>query len=182
MSSPLDPLVVTLIGTESTGKTTLAAELGRHFGAPVVAEAARIYLGRVGRGLTAEDVGPIAREQAAAEDAALAAADRLVVKDTDLVSTVVYARHYYGACPSWIEDAATRRRADLYLLHRPDVPWVPDGPYRDRPADRAVLHAAFAESLAALNARVVELRGIWAARRTAAIAAVQSALDRRGPS
>mgnify|MGYP000592549471 CR=1 FL=1 len=30
---------------------------------------------------------------------------KLLVLDTDLVSTVVYARHYYGHCPAWIEEA-----------------------------------------------------------------------------
>ena len=44
--------------------------------------------------------------------------------DTDLVSTVVYSRHYYGDCPAWIEAAAVRRLADLYLLHDIDVPWT----------------------------------------------------------
>src|SRR5262245_44839117 len=127
------PLVVTLIGSESTGKTTLAALLGRHFACPWVAEAARAYVEGRKAPLTAADVEPIARAQMAAEDAGRAAAERLLVLDTDLVSTAVYARHYYGSCPAWIEREARARLADLYLLHHPDVPWVADGPYRDRP-------------------------------------------------
>ena len=53
--------------------------------------------------------------------------------DQDLLSTVVYARHYYGDCPPWIERLAVERLGDLYLLCPPDVPWSADR-RRDRPA------------------------------------------------
>lgn len=172
------PVIVTLIGSESTGKTTLAALLGRHFACPWVGEAARAYVEERKTPLTAEDVEPIARAQRAAEDAGRAAAERLLILDTDLVSTVVYARHYYGACPAWIEGEARARLADLYLLHHPDVPWVPDGPYRDRPRDRDQVHALFQEVLHALGARVVDLTGPYRDRQARAIAAVDEALGR----
>ena len=97
MNSPhVTRIVVT--GSESTGKTTLASELSSHFGALWVPEQARVYAERVGRPLTEEDVAPIASEQIAAEDAALIDAGRRKIGwmflDTDLLSTVVYARHY----------------------------------------------------------------------------------------
>ena len=123
-------LVVTVTGSECTGKTTLARDLARHFGAVWVPEFARDYLdeqtGTTGLPLDASDVEPIARGQIAAEDRGRAAASGLVILDTDLVSTTVYARHYYGACPPWIDQAARDRRADLYLLCDIDVPWVAD--------------------------------------------------------
>ena len=83
----------------------------------------------------------------------MGAGTRVVVKDTDLVSTVVYASHYYGSCPAWIERAARERLGDLYLLLHPDVPWVADGLQRDRPADRARLHQLFRERLRPRRAR-----------------------------
>jgi NadR type nicotinamide-nucleotide adenylyltransferase len=171
-------LVVTLIGSESTGKTTLAALLARHFGCPWVPEAARAYLEAHAGPLTADDVEPIARAQMAAEDAGRAAAERLLVLDTDLVSTTVYARHYYGAGPAWIEREARRRLAYLYLLHHPDVPWVDDGPFRDRPQDREEVHALFQETLRAFDARVVDLAGPYPERQARALAAVDEALAR----
>ena len=82
-----------------------------------------------------EDVAPIARAHVAAADAALREAARrerpAVFFDQDLLSTVVYARHYYGDCPPWIERLAAERLGDLYLLCRPDLPWTADG-VRDR--------------------------------------------------
>ena len=97
---------------------------------------------RVGR--RADRRGPAARWSVRPSHDAAARQARLVVRDTDLVSTTVYARHYYGSCPAWIEAAARRRAGDLYLLLCPDVPWVPDGLQRDRPGDaeRAAMHAA----------------------------------------
>jgi nicotinamide riboside kinase len=95
------------------------------------------------------------------------------VLDTDLVSTTVYARHYYGSCPAWIDQAARERLGDLYLLCDIDVPWVADDA-RDRPRERAHMHGLFVAALEALGARYVTIRGSWAERRQAAIAAVDA--------
>ncbi len=166
---------VVLSGSECTGKTTLTAELAAHLGAPWSREAARAYAECVGRALHAGDVEAIARAQIEGEDEARAAAGRLVLGDTDLVSTVIYARHYYGACPAWIESAALARRADLYLLLHPDVPWRADG-VRDRAGLRAELHTLFEDFLARLDVPVVAIRGTWPARRTRAVAALSALL------
>jgi nicotinamide riboside kinase len=134
----------------------------------------RDYLDRKGMPLDASDVEAIARGQVDVEDAAIAASAGLVVRDTDLVSTVVYANHYYGACPAWVERAARERLGDLYLLLSPDVPWIADGMQRDRPSGRAQLHDLFSHRLETFGARVVEIAGDWNARRTQAIAAIAS--------
>lgn len=119
-----------LIGPECTGKTTLAARLAGELGTTWSPEFAREYALRVGRELTADDVSRIAEGQIANEDRAARGANGIVVLDTDLVSTVTYARHYYGACPEWIERVAAARKADLYLLLDAEVPWQ-DDPVRD---------------------------------------------------
>jgi NadR type nicotinamide-nucleotide adenylyltransferase len=161
-------LRVVVTGSESTGKTTLARGLAARFGTVWSKENARIYLDAVRRPLGPEDVEPIARGQIALEDAARDTARRLVVHDTDLLSTVVYARHYYGACPEWIERAARERRGDLYLLCHPDVPWVADWLQRDRPGLRDEVHERFCDALVEFGARVVDIRGDWSARAAAA--------------
>ena len=176
---------VVVTGSECTGKTTLASDLARNFGTVWVAEYAREYLDRkvatTGLPLDARDVEPIARGQIAAEDRGAALANGLLVLDTDLVSTTVYARHYYGACPAWIEQAARDRRADLYLLCAIDVPWVADSA-RDRPHHREQIHALFVEALDTLGARYVTIRGPWPDRLATATAAVsaqvRSSVDR----
>lgn len=172
------PLRVVVTGSECTGKTTLAAALAARFGCPWSSEYARRHAEKRRVPLGPEDVEPIARGQRDAEDEAIALAGPLVVHDTDLVSTVVYAHHYYGACPGWIEDAARERLADLYLLLAPDVPWTPDG-VRDRPRHREEIHARFRETLEQMGARVVEIEGDWDARRAAAERVVEAELQGR---
>ena len=171
---------VVVTGSECTGKTTLAGDLARQFGTVCVAEYAREYLDRkvatTGLPLDERDVEPIARGQIAAEDRGAATAKGLLVLDTDLVSTTVYARHYYGACPAWIDQAARDRRGDLYLLCDIDVPWVADS-VRDRPHHREHIHALFVEAINTLGAPYVLIRGSWAARLTTAVAAVSEVLD-----
>jgi NadR type nicotinamide-nucleotide adenylyltransferase len=173
------PLVVVVTGSECTGKTTLARELAARLGAPCSAEFAREYLDARAAPLMAADVEPIARGQAAGEDAAGRKAIDLLIKDTDLVSTVVYAHHYYGSCPHWVAHEARRRLGDLYLLLHPDVPWVADGLQRDRPDDRERLHALFSMRLIELGAPTVDVRGEWAARLRLALAAVTRLLASR---
>lgn len=123
MASHTGPRRICLIGPESTGKSTLAARFASELGATWVHEFAREYAEVHGNDLTAADVEPIARGQMENED--LATGD-LIILDTDLISTVVYARHYYGGCPAWIEEEARRRRADLYLLMDTDLAWEAD--------------------------------------------------------
>ena len=175
-------MVVAVTGSESTGKTTLANDLARHFGTLWVPEYSRIYAdekaARSGTPLDARDVEPIARGQIAAEDRGLAAARGLLILDTDLVSTTIYARHYYGSSPAWIDAAASARRADLYLLCDIDVPWIADA-VRDRPDVRAHMHALFVDALDALGARYATIRGTWHERFEIAVDAVSSVYARQ---
>jgi len=168
---------VVLTGSESTGKTTLARALATRHDTAFSPEFARDYLERKGEPLTAADVEPVATGQCAVEDQALRAAHRVLFLDTDLWSTVLYARHYYGACPRWIEEAARARRGELYLLNHPDVPWVEEGLQRDRGQRRAEMHELFARGLGELGAAVVDVRGPWPERWAAATAAVDRLLD-----
>ncbi len=167
---------VCLIGPECTGKTTLAEQLAEHFGVAWVAEFAREYALRVGRLLTVDDVEPIARGQMALEDAApQPTTPSLTILDTDLISTVVYATHYYGTCPEWIATEAGVRKADLYLLTDVDVPWTIDD-VRDSAAARETLHRVFATTLATYGADVVAIRGDRETRFAAAVAAIAARL------
>ena len=173
MTAPAPSLLrVVVTGSECTGKTTLARELAAHFGTAWVPEQSRVHAEAKAAPLTAADVEPIARLTLEAEARlAPAATGGLLVLDTDLASTVVYARHYYGACPPWIEREARRRAPALYLLCHTDVPWADDG-VRDRPHLREQMHALFHHELVSLGAPIVHVLGPHAERLAVAVAAV----------
>jgi len=167
---------VVVTGSECTGKTTLARELAAHLGAPCIEEAARAYAEARGGVLSVADVEPIARATIGAQRPAQGAQAQVIVCDTDLLSTMVYSRAYYGSCPAWIETACRKQLADVYLLCAPDIPWVADG-VRDRPSAgaRAAMHEAFDQALRNLGARVVNVEGTGDARTERAMAAVRAA-------
>ena len=172
------PPRVVLIGPESTGKSWLAGELAALYGVPWSREYAREYVERRAAPLTYQDVEPIARGQKLGEEAAIARAVAesapLVVLDTDLLSTAVYSRHYYGDCPEWVAEEAARRLAEQYLLHHVDVPWRGDGNAREQPERRAELFERFRATLAAAGARVADVCGSWDERRRRAVQAIDA--------
>ncbi|HEY3054152.1 MAG TPA: ATP-binding protein [Thermoanaerobaculia bacterium] len=161
---------VCLIGPESTGKTELAQRLARHFSAPWMPEFARAYAEARSNRLSYDDCEPIARGQIAFESGGVAAA--LQILDTDLISTVVYARHYYGNCPPWIVAEARKRRADLYLLMDTDVDWKPDGARDTGGEGREDLFDAFRAALDQFECRWVIISGDWEERFRSAVKAM----------
>lgn len=168
------PLTVVLSGAESAGKTTLAESLAQHFGVPWVAEFAREYLtGRSAYG--PEDLLAIAEGQLAAE-AALAAAHRLLIVDTDLLVIEQWALVRYGevAAPlrRLVEDLLVTSRPRLYLVPRPDIPWHPD-PLREHPTARPELHAIHVEMLQRRGLAFEELSGTLAERLEQGITAIR---------
>jgi len=139
--------------------------LAEHFGTTFVPEFSRGYAEARDNKLTYADVEPIARGVMALEPAP--------ILDTDLISTVVYSRYYYGDCPAWIIEEARARRADLYLLMDTDVEWEP-GPARDRGGEeREELFDAFRRTLDELETRWVIISGGWEERYQRALAEIE---------
>lgn len=170
-------LRVCVTGPECTGKTTLAAQIASRYDTVWVPEYAREYALAVARPLTAADVEPIGRGQVANEGRLIAGAKRMIVFDTDLISTIVYARYYYGRVPEWIEREARARKSDLYLLLDIDVPYVRDAA-RDPASDRVAHFELFQRALGEHGADVVLIRGGWEERREGAVGAIERLLRR----
>lgn len=163
---------IVITGSESTGKTTLATMLAERYDTIAVPEFSREYADERKAPLDRHDVEAIALGQIHSEDRrAPRARHDLLVLDTDLFSTVVYAGHYYGSVERWIERAAVERRGDLYLLLDIDVPWVAD-PIRDRGSQRREMHALFEAMLGRHELPSVRISGDWAERFERATQAV----------
>ena len=182
MAAGTDPterlmLRVAVLGSECTGKTTLCRELAQRFACPWAPEYVREYC-ETHPVLGVDDVPAIMRGQIAAEEAAQAEARgmgaRLIVCDTIPLCSLIYSEHYNGVVPIGSR-AAAERPYDLYFLTGIDVPWVPDG-VRDRPRQRAEIHALFAGSLDRMGIAYTLITGDSATRAALAAATIKKKL------
>ena len=121
----MTPRSICLHGPESTGKSTIAPRLARHFGTTCIAEFGRTFCEAVGTDLTMADLVTIAQGHDAKTIAALAESRYPVILDTDPLMTAVWADMMFGRRDRWFDQ--WRGCADLYLLFDIDLPWVEDG-------------------------------------------------------
>ena len=172
---------IVVSGSECTGKTVLTRALAENFDAPFSTESARDYVSELGRAVQFSDVEPIARRQIEIEDALLGDGSRLYIFDTDLFSTLIYSRLYFGRCPGWIEPLCRARRADLYLLCGIDLPWVKDDFQRVRstPMERQHAHSLFTSVLNENGCSVRAVSGLNDNRLQCAISAIETWLSNR---
>ena len=150
---------IVITGAESTGKSTLAQALSDHYGEPWTHEFVRGYVDQLDRELQPADLDSIARGQLALEDAGLEQAKRLVIHDTNIVSSIIYAQHYFGVTLEWVDACFRERKYDLYLFCMPDIPWKADEGQRESPEARAQLHRIFKTKLDSLKVPYVEIYG-----------------------
>lgn len=165
-------LRITVTGAECTGKTTLVRGLAERFGAPWVPEAARLFVERARRPVRRTDVEAIARLHLELLDAAVESGAPLVLCDTDLLSTVAYARHYFGSCPGAVTRRAFERPADLYLLAADDLPWIADPHQRGTEEDRSRVQARLRSLVRRAGRPSVEVGGSVSGRLEAATRAI----------
>jgi NadR type nicotinamide-nucleotide adenylyltransferase len=120
---------VVLTGPESVGKSTLAQQLAQHFQTHWLPEYGREYYEQVMPHFDYLGISHIAGGHLMHEEEALLRANKILFLDTDLILTEIWSEIYFQRCPEWIRTVnhLPAQRADLYLLLKPDVPWVNDG-------------------------------------------------------
>ena len=116
---------ICLHGPESTGKSTMAPRLAKHFDTQCVAEFGRAYCEAFGTDLTMADLIMIAHGHDAKTQAALTQGPCPVILDTDPLMTAVWAEMLFGRRDPWFDQ--WNNVADLYLLFDIDLPWEDDG-------------------------------------------------------
>ena len=169
---------VCVFGPESTGKSTLARHLAAEFDTLYVHEYARPLLDRKGGRCDEADLPRIARGQAAAEDALLRQCNRVLVTDTDCLTTAIWSGVLFGRVDPLVERLA-ERTCDLYLLCDVDVPWVDDAQrFLSEPAVRTAMFDKFRDALISRGRPFVEVRGDWGQRNRVAAKAVRSVIMR----
>lgn len=116
---------VCVFGPESTGKSTLATQLGQHYRTTVAPEYGRTYTEVFGPDVGPNDLQKIVQGHLASVAAAKRQANRILIEDTDPVMTAVWSDLLTGKRDEWFDTFDDY--ADLYLLTDVDLPWVDDG-------------------------------------------------------
>lgn len=117
---------VCIVGTESTGKSTLTQQLAQHFQTNFVPEMAREIIDKTNN-VTYKHLQQIAALQAKTILLAKENANKILFCDTDLNITKSYCRYLFNrelTTEQWIESA---NQFNLYLFLEPDCPFVQDG-------------------------------------------------------
>jgi NadR type nicotinamide-nucleotide adenylyltransferase len=156
---------VVIVGAESTGTTTLAADLAEQLGTVWVPEYGRQFTEQHGidHNWRSSDFEEIARQQAADEDAAARVSGPILICDTDVLATTVWHERYMGSRSEVVEAMAAARRPDLYVLTADDIPFVQDG-MRDGEHIRSSMTERFREVLRNSAVPWLEVRGDRAQR------------------
>ncbi len=177
-------LTVTLLGGESSGKTTLAQALqplllARGVTCTLVSEQLRTWCEAQGRAPQAHEQAARARAQTETiETAAHDAATQVVLADTTALVIAAYSELYFADRSLWPAAIEQQRRYGLTLLMGLDLPWVPDGLFRDGPAVRAATDTVLRRELQAAGIPFQTLYGPLALRLQQALRAIGSALQR----
>ncbi len=140
---PIQKIVV--LGPESTGKSTLCAELAAHYQTIWTREYARQYLSEHGVKYTYHNLLTIAKGQIENEESAIEtlrqqnAARRVctnkLIIDTDMNVMKVWCEYVFNNCHPYILEQINARSYDLYLLCDIDLPWAADE-MREYPDER----------------------------------------------
>ncbi|GAA0438307.1 hypothetical protein Aca07nite_47220 [Actinoplanes capillaceus] len=187
---------VIVVGAESTGTTTMARALARHYRTRGGVWAGTRWVPEFGRELTERklaelradrpeatvfdvtwdraDFVTVAAEQSAAEDAAARTGSPVIFGDTDAFATTIWEERYLGSASPAVCELV--RAPDLYLLTDcADVPFEDDG-LRDGEHLRQWMTGRFRAGLAAGGTPWVELTGPYGRRLRTAIRAVDDLL------
>jgi nicotinamide riboside kinase len=175
--------VVALLGAESTGKTTLASEIGAALAArglrvAVVDECLRVFCDAHARTPHRDEQAAIAAMQSERIDAA-AERHEIVVADTSALMIAVYSDFVFTDTRLYASALAAQRGCDLTLVTALDVPWRADGLQRDGEHVRAPVDALLRSALARAGIAFTTIAGVGSKRVEAALRAVDAALAMR---
>jgi NadR type nicotinamide-nucleotide adenylyltransferase len=174
-NSPEKVVRVAIVGPECTGKSTLSMQLAEHYKTTYVPEYAREYIESLKRPYTIDDIVTISKGQMQKEDELAALANRVLICDTNLIVTKIWAEFKYNICPTWIKENIIKRKYAIHLLTATDIPWEKD-PQREHPDKRKELFELYEQELVVLNLNYTIIKGTPAQRLKTAITAINELL------
>ncbi len=159
---PYFVIKVIILGTESTGKTTLAVKLGKYFGCSLVLETARDLI-QNSNDFTFNDLHLVANEHAKQIDKAIIGSNPLVIIDTDIHTTKSYSSFTFGKELLVTKEIYNTNKANLYLYLNNDVEYFQDGT-RLNEAERNLIDISHRQVLTNNKIEIIEITGNWQLR------------------
>ena len=177
---------VLLIGTESTGKSTLAVSLARHYNTVWLEEVGREISERSGtdRWMLPQDFTDILLQHKVKQLEKIRQANRVFFEDTNCLTTLFYVDFLEGGEKEknrqLAEAVSALNEYDLVLLLGPDVDFVQDGDRSEEiAADREKYTAILREMCEEHGLKVEELNGDYEQRYRKAVELVDCLLEEK---
>ena len=165
--------IISIVGPESTGKSTLAKQLGDYFSAQKVAEFAREYLGERNGLYVESDLIQIAKGQLKLEQNALHHLPSYLICDTDLVVIKVWQEFKYGRPNTEIDKLLQMQGNRIHLLTYPDLDWTSD-PLRENPNELLDIFNKYVNVLDSIKANYFVVKGTSDKRFQNALSGINS--------
>lgn len=181
MASQQGILRVSVVGGESTGKSTLVAALARHYDTAYVPEFARDYLTIHGSTYTPEQAPVLAEGQMRRELEYAQLADGVLFCDTDAMTTMLWSEYYFGRAVPEIIALAEQHTHDLYVLCADELAWEDDG-LRRSAGSAAWFDRRLREVMDAWDRRYIEVRGGVAQRVQQSSAVIEQMIRNQSDS
>jgi HTH-type transcriptional regulator, transcriptional repressor of NAD biosynthesis genes len=160
-------------GPESTGKSTLTKRMAELFHTEWVPEVARELL--ITNDFNLDQIITIGRMQTERVLQKMQTANKLLMCDTDLITTQIYSRHYLGVVPEILYQYEKKISYHHYFLLDIDVAWVPDG-LRDLPHLRNEMMDTFRTELKKRKLPYTLIQGSFEERERQIISKLQPML------
>lgn len=164
----IQPQIICIVGPESSGKTTLALQLAKHFNVPMVPEYAREFLLRSGGNYSEADLIEVAKGQMELESRISERCDKMLVCDTDLLVIKIWQEFKFERPNEELDELLAKQNHRKYLLTYPDIPWEADS-LRENPHDLIEIFEAYQSALTKCNLDFKVVQGKGSARFQAAI-------------
>jgi len=152
---------ICIYGPESTGKSTLAINLAKRYQTEFVPEVAREFI--TTNDFTVDDIIAIAEAHHLRIQQKLKTANKILICDTDVITTQIYCRHYLKVVPDILYDIETIVKYDKYFLLDIDVEWIADG-LRDLGHQRDYMMNVFREQLTQRGIEFIAVGGDYQQR------------------